>query len=221
MVAEPEPSRVGAGRARRRSGGRGRSPAAAGRRRSIAAGQRDRAVEPGRVARARARGRARRCRPRARRPAGRAAGPGRARRGAAASGRCSPSARSRRSPTSGPPSPVADARTAAGETWPTKSWSSQRGTARAGVDGRVSIDSPGRRDDRPQAAGRPQVPRERPRVDAGDGRDRVVAQQRGELAGVIEHGRGRVGDDEAAEPRPDATGRRRAAGRSCRSAGRS
>ena len=77
----------------------------------------------------------------------------------------------------------------AGETWPTKSWSSQRGTARAAVDGRVAVDDAGRGDDAAEAAVRPEVAGERPGVDAGDRRDPLVAQERGELAGVVERRR--------------------------------
>ena len=87
---------------------------------------------------------------------------------------------------------------AGGETWPTKSWSSQRGTARAAAPTAASgSTSPGAVTIAAQAAVRAQVPGERPRVDAGDGRDAVVAQERGELAGVVEDGGGGVGDDEA------------------------
>ena len=48
---------------------------------------------------------------------------------------------------------------------------------------------------------RPQVSGQRPRVDAGDGRDAGVAQERRELAGIVEHGRGRIGDDQGSQPR--------------------
>ena len=54
-----------------------------------------------------------------------------------------------------------------------------------------------------QAAVRAQVAGERARVDAGDRRDAVVAQERGELAGVVEDGGRGVGDDERPQPRPD------------------
>ena len=70
-------------------------------------------------------------------------------------------------------------------------------------DRRLAIDVARRRDDRPQAAARAQVPGERPGVDAGDGRDGRVAQQRRELACVVEHGGGRVRDDEGPEPRSE------------------
>ena len=59
----------------------------------------------------------------------------------------------------------------------------------------------GRRDQAPQAAVRPQVAGKGPGVDAGDGRDPLVAQERRELAGLLDDGRGRVRDDERPEPR--------------------
>jgi hypothetical protein len=43
---------------------------------------------------------------------------------------------------------------------------------------------------------------ERPRVDPGDRRDSVLAQQRSELTGAVEHGGGRVLHNEGSEPRP-------------------
>ena len=94
--------------------------------------------------------------------------------------------------------------TAGGETWPTKSWSSQRGDGpRGGSTAASGSISPGAVTIAAEAAVRAQVAGERPRVDAGDRRDRVVAQERRELAGIVEHGRGGVRDDERAEPRPD------------------
>ena len=57
--------------------------------------------------------------------------------------------------------------------------------------------------DAAQAAVRAQVAGQRPGVHAGDGRDRRVAQQRGELARVVEHRGGRIGHDERPQPRPD------------------
>ena len=53
-----------------------------------------------------------------------------------------------------------------------------------------------------EAAVGPKVPGQRPRVHPGDRRDRVVAQEPRELTGVVEHGRGRVRDDEPAKPWP-------------------
>ena len=70
-------------------------------------------------------------------------------------------------------------------------------------DGGVAVDLARRGDDPAQAAVRAEVPRQRPRVHAGDGRDRVVAQERGELACVVEHGGRRIGDDERPQPRMD------------------
>ena len=90
-----------------------------------------------------------------------------------------------------------------GETWPTKSWSSQRVDGPGGRHGRVAIGLARRGHDPAQAAVRAQVPGERPRVHAGDRRDRVVAQERGQLAGVVEDRGRRVGDDQRPQPRPD------------------
>ena len=92
---------------------------------------------------------------------------------------------------------------AVGETWPTKSWSSQRWTAARGRAGRLLVHVAGRGHDAAQAAVRAEVAGQGARVDAGDGRDRVVAQQRCQLAGVIEDGGGRVRHDERPEPRAD------------------
>ncbi len=90
-----------------------------------------------------------------------------------------------------------------GETLPTKSWSSQRGTARARSDRVGAIHDAGLRHDRPEAAMRPQVPGQRPGVDAGDGRDR-----RRRAAGPRAGGR-RRGRRPSRWPRPGpgATGR--------------
>ena len=63
-----------------------------------------------------------------------------------------------------------------GETWPTKSWSSQRGTARARSTAASRSTNPGSVTIAAQAAVRAQVAGERPRVDAGDRRD---ARRRG------------------------------------------
>ena len=67
---------------------------------------------------------------------------------------------------------------------------------------------PSRRPPRPGAVTMPrrlpcraQVPGQRAGVDAGDGRDAVVAQERGQLARVVEDGGRGVGHDEAAQPR--------------------
>ena len=120
-------------------------------------------------------------------------------------------------PMSGPPSSAEPYSVmAAGETWPTKSWSSQRGTARAARDGACGVDLARCRDDPAQAAVGAQVAGERTGIDARDRRDAVVAQERRELAGILEHGRGGVSDDERPQPRLRATGRRRPADRSCR-----
>ncbi len=109
-------------------------------------------------------------------------------------------------PIRGPP--VAPGRagysvTAGGETCPTKSWSSQRGTARRGRSRGLSSRLARRRHDPAQAAVGPQVPRECAGVDAGDRRDAVVAQECGELAGAIEHGRRGIGHDKRPQPRPE------------------
>ena len=105
---------------------------------------------------------------------------------------------------SGPPSSRAPKSViAGGETWPTKSWSSQRVTARAAATAASWSTSPGAVTIAAQAAVGAQVAGERPGVDAGDGRDAVVAQQRRELAGVLEDGGRRVGDDQGPEPRPE------------------
>ena len=103
--------------------------------------------------------------------------------------------------TSGAVGSSPTSRTAAGETWATKSWSSQRSTARARSTASAWFGGAGLRDDPAQRAARAQVTGERPGVDARDGRDVVRAQQRRQLAGVVEDRRGRVRDDEAAEPR--------------------
>ena len=70
-------------------------------------------------------------------------------------------------------------------------------------DGRLGIDRAGSRHDPAQRAVRPQVTGKSTGVDAGDGRDVGIAQERGQLARVLEHGRGRVGDDQRPQPRPD------------------
>ena len=72
-----------------------------------------------------------------------------------------------------------------------------------GRAGRVLVRVAGRGHDAAQAAVRAEVAGQRARVDAGDRRDRVVAQQRGQLAGVIEDGGRRVGHDQRPEPRAD------------------
>ena len=69
------------------------------------------------------------------------------------------------------------------------------------IDRPVAVDEARLRDDAPERAVRPQVTRQRPRVDAGDRGDPLVAEERGELADVVDDGGGRVGDDERAEPR--------------------
>ena len=93
--------------------------------------------------------------------------------------------------------------TAGGDTRRTKSWSSQRVTARAAATARSGSTSPGAVTIAAEAAVRAQVPRQRTGVDAGDGRDRRVPQQRGQLARVVEDGGGGVGDDERPQPRAD------------------
>ena len=107
-------------------------------------------------------------------------------------------------PISGPPS---SARPTSmiddGETWPTKSWSSQRGTARAAATAASRSIAPGAVTIAAHAAVRPQVTGKRAGVDAGDGRDVGIAQQRSQLARIVEHGRRRVGDDQRPQPRPD------------------
>ena len=69
------------------------------------------------------------------------------------------------------------------------------------IDGVGAVHEVGLRDDRAQAAVGPQVAGQGAGVDPGDGRDAVVAQERRELAGVVEHGRGRVGHDQRTQPR--------------------
>ena len=54
-----------------------------------------------------------------------------------------------------------------------------------------------------QASTGAQVPGERASVDAGNGRDRVVAQERRQLASPVEHRCGGIGDDQRTQPRPD------------------
>ena len=71
------------------------------------------------------------------------------------------------------------------------------------LDRRIAVDEPGLGDDAAEAAVRPEVAGERPGVDAGDRRDAVAAEQRRELAHIVDDRGGRVGDDEAAEPRSD------------------
>ncbi len=78
--------------------------------------------------------------------------------------------------------------------------------ARDGGRGRASrlgIRVAGGGHDPAQAPVGAEMARERPRVDAGDRRDPVAAQERRQLSGVIEHGGRRIGDDEGAQPRPD------------------
>jgi len=77
----------------------------------------------------------------------------------------------------------------AGDTWPTKSWSSQRGTARARSTAQAAVGA--------------QVAGEGARVDARDRGDRRVAQECRELARVAEDRRRGVRDDEGPEPRPE------------------
>ena len=72
-----------------------------------------------------------------------------------------------------------------------------------GCDGCVAVGLARRGHDPAKAAVRAQVPGERAGIHAGDRRDRVVAEECRELAGVIEHGRRGVGDDERPEPRMD------------------
>ena len=64
----------------------------------------------------------------------------------------------------------------------TKSWSSQRARPRARATAAVASSLARRRDQAAQAAVRPQVARERPRVDPGDGGDPLAPQERRELA---------------------------------------
>ena len=90
-----------------------------------------------------------------------------------------------------------------GETWPTKSWSSQRGTARARSTAASRSTKPGSVTIAAERAVGPQVASQGPGVDAGDRRDPVAAEERRELAGVVEDRRRRVGDDEGPEPRPE------------------
>ncbi len=66
----------------------------------------------------------------------------------------------------------------------------------------VGIRLAGCRDDAPQRAVGPEVAGEASGVHAGDGRDAVIAQERGELAGILEHGGGRIGDHKGPQPRP-------------------
>ena len=67
--------------------------------------------------------------------------------------------------------------------------------------GGVLVELARRGDDPAQAAVGAQMAGQRPRVDPGDGRDAVVAQQGRELAGVLEHGGRGVGHDQRAQPR--------------------
>ena len=93
--------------------------------------------------------------------------------------------------------------TAVGETCPTKSWSSQRWTAAAAARAASSSVSPGA----------VTMPRRQPFARRWRARARVstpaiagiavVAQQRRELAGVVEDRGRRVGHDQRPEPRPD------------------
>ena len=69
--------------------------------------------------------------------------------------------------------------------------------------GRAASTSPGAVTMPAQAAVRAQVAGERARVDAGDGRDAVVAQQRRQLAGAVEDRGRRVGHDQRPQPRAD------------------
>jgi hypothetical protein len=70
------------------------------------------------------------------------------------------------------------------------------------IHGEVAVREPGLGDDSAEAPVRPQVTRESARVNARDRRDRVGAEERRELAGVVEDRRRRVGDDEGPEPWP-------------------
>ena len=108
-----------------------------------------------------------------------------------------------------------------GETLPTKSWSSQRGTARARSTASARSTTPGS----------VTIARRLPWVRRWRASARVstpamagmlgVAQERRELAGVLEHGGGRVGHDQRPQPRVGRLVVVDRVGRSCRSADRS
>ena len=159
--------------------------------------QRDRTVEPGRIARARARG------PRRRRP-GRApppprscaAGRGPGRRGGAGPDdvRLEPEVDDRDQRAAVPHAPDVHDRRRRDLAHEVLVLPARHRRARG--DGRVRVGLAGRGDDAALAAGLAQVAGERAGVDAGDGRDRRVAQERDELARAVEHGGRRVGDDE-------------------------
>ena len=105
-----------------------------------------------------------------------------------------------RTATTGPRSPTSYG--ALADTCETKSWASQAGTARAHATAASGSTSPGSRDDPAQGPAGAQMPCQRPRVEAGDGRHAARPQQVDDLAGPSEHaGRG-MADDEAAQPGP-------------------
>ena len=83
---------------------------------------------------------------------------------------------------------------AGGETCDTKSWSSSAGPPQR-PHGPPFVQVAGRHHD-PQAATRSEVTGEGPRVDPGDGRDPVIAQEGEELASVLEDGGRGIRDDE-------------------------
>ena len=119
--------------------------------------------------------------------------------------------------TSGPAEPGSPNSTiAAGDTCPTKSWSSQRGTADALRGRRIPVQGARLQDHPTEAPMRPQVTGEGPRVHPRDRGDAGVAEERGQLARIVEDGRRGVRDDEAAEPRTERLVIGERAARSCR-----
>ena len=70
------------------------------------------------------------------------------------------------------------------------------------LHGRLRVHLAGSRDEPAERAAGTQVPRQRPRVQAGDGRHALGAQQVHDLAGPAQHAGGGVAHHEAAQPRP-------------------
>ena len=70
--------------------------------------------------------------------------------------------------------------------------------------GDLGVDHPRLGDDPAERSAGPQVTGQRPRIDAGDGRDPRPPEERCELSSIVEDGSRGVGDDEGPQPRPGA-----------------
>ena len=86
--------------------------------------------------------------------------------------------------------------TAGGETWPDEVLLLPTRHRPGGGHGGIGVGRAGCRDDGPQAAVGAQVAGKRTSVDARDRRDVMPAEERCELACILEHGGRGIGDDE-------------------------